>query len=102
MTNFIVLFEDAADAAPDIRRTHMPAHLAFLEAHAEKIGAAGPLTTSAGDAAGGLWLVTADNVEEVERLVRDDPFWPTGLRKSYTILKWTRVFADGTRLIDAD
>ena len=40
---FIILFEDAADADPDIRKTHMPRHLEFLESHANVIKAAGPL-----------------------------------------------------------
>ncbi|MDW3182805.1 hypothetical protein [Roseobacter sp.] len=30
---FIILFEDDAQADPDIRKTYMPAHLDFLEAH---------------------------------------------------------------------
>ena len=36
---------------------------------------------------------------EVERLVRDDPFWPTGLRQSVKVLEWKQVFAHGKRLI---
>ena len=96
---FIILFEDSPSAAPDIRRTYMPAHLAFLEANAEKIDAAGPLSGLAGEPAGGLWLVEAGSESEVEQLVREDPFWLTGLRKSFTILKWTQVYADGARLI---
>jgi uncharacterized protein len=96
---FIVLFEDNPEADPGIRRTHMAAHLAFLEAHAANISAAGPLSKPTGEPGGGLWLVEADDAPEVDRLVHEDPFWPTGLRKSYAILKWTQVFAGGTRLI---
>ena len=86
---FIVLFGDNANADPDIRRTHMVAHLSFLEANGATVIAAGPLAEPAGAAAGGLWLVEAEDAADVEQLVRDDPFWPTGLRKSFTILKWT-------------
>lgn len=96
---FIILFEDAADADPDIRKAHMPAHLAFLEENASKIRAAGPLADADGNGRGGLWIVEAGSSAEVERLVHDDPFWPTGLRKSHTILEWKRVYADGQRLI---
>ena len=77
---FAVLFTDAADADPDIRKTHMSAHLAFLAKHAGQISAAGPLWTSDNSSAGGLWLVDADSAEDVEKLVQADPFWPTGLR----------------------
>jgi hypothetical protein len=31
-------------------------------------------------------------------LIKEDPFWPTGLRKSVCILAWNQVFADGRRL----
>jgi hypothetical protein len=31
--------------------------------------------------------------------VKEDPFWPTGLRRSVRILSWSQVFAEGKRLI---
>jgi uncharacterized protein YciI len=94
-----VLFEDDVNAKSDIRRLHMAAHLAFLEKNAERIKAAGPLQTTSGDPAGGLWIVEADSVAVVEALVREDPFWPTGLRHSVRILSWSQVFADGKRRV---
>ena len=67
--------------------------------HAAKVTAAGPLQTGDGQGAGGLWLVDAADAAKVDALVKEDPFWPTGLRKSVRILAWKRVFADGRRLI---
>jgi len=96
---FIILFEDDPAADPGIRKTHMPAHLAFLEANAGKVEAAGPLSKLSGQGAGGLWIVDAADEGEVEALVHEDPFWPTGLRKSIAILNWRQVYADGARLI---
>jgi len=96
---FIILFEDNPDADPDIRKTHMPDHLAFLERNAGAVPAAGPLFDASGNGEGGLWVVDAESEADAERLVHEDPFWPTGLRRSYRILRWTRVFADGKRLI---
>jgi len=96
---YTVLFEDSANVASDVRRQHMAAHLVFLEKHAAKIKAAGPLRTAGGEPAGGLWLVEAESAEVVDALVHEDPFWSTGLRQSVRILAWSRVFADGTRLI---
>lgn len=96
---FAVLFEDNAELGGDLRRQHMPAHLAFLEDNADKISAAGPLISSGGQAGGGLWLVDASDLDEVEALVKEDPFWPTGLRHSFRILAWRQVFAQGRRLI---
>jgi uncharacterized protein YciI len=82
-----MLFEDNATKA-DMRARHMADHLAFLEAHGNVVKAAGPLMAVDGSGAGGLWLVEADKVEDVEALYRADPFWPTGLRKSVRILEW--------------
>jgi uncharacterized protein YciI len=96
---FVVLFEDNLATGADVRRTYMPEHLAFLELNAAKIQAAGPLQESDGQAAGGVWLVNANDLSEVDALVREDPFWPTGLRRSVRILWWNQVFADGRRLI---
>lgn len=96
---FIILFEDAKDADPDIRKTHMTKHLDFLEQNSDKIEAAGPLSDAAGQGRDGLWIVEAETEEQLDRLVHEDPFWPTGLRKSYSIIKWKQVYVDGARLI---
>jgi uncharacterized protein YciI len=97
---FAVLFDDNPAADPGIRESHMAAHLAFLEAQGGAVAAAGPLHGPDGEGAGGMWLVEAEGAEAVERLIRADPFWRTGLRRSHRILAWSRVFADGGRLID--
>jgi uncharacterized protein YciI len=94
---FAVLLEDAPRRANEIRRQYMSAHLDFLERNSSTIRAAGPLRDVDGTPAGGLWLVEAIDGEQVDRLVREDPFWPTGLRQSVRVLAWHQVFADGTR-----
>jgi uncharacterized protein YciI len=96
---FIVLFEDNPAAGADVRRKYMAAHLAFLERNAITVRAAGPLQRPDGQGAGGLWIVDATDPSDVDALVKEDPFWPTGLRKSVRILAWSQVFADGRRLI---
>ncbi len=95
---FAVLFEDNPDAPADLRSQHMQAHLDFLEDHAGIVRAAGPLFTAEGGGAGGIWIVEAGSQGAVDALVRADPFWPTGLRKSVRILEWRQVFADGARV----
>lgn len=98
---FVVLFEDAPDAPADVRRKHMPEHLAFLERRSASVNAAGPLSETDGSAAGGLWVVDAEDEAQVRALVEEDPFWCTGLRESVRIMSWMQVFADGRRLIGA-
>ena len=95
---YIVLFEDAVDVDPDLRARYMPAHLDFLETARPQVLSAGPLRDGADHAAGGLWIVEADNADAVEQLIRRDPLFPTGLRRSWRILAWTRVFDGGQRL----
>jgi uncharacterized protein YciI len=92
---YVVLFEDETTLGPDLRSRHMPAHLSFLKARAAWIKAAGPLQTAAGEPAGGLWLVEAEDQTRVDDLVKEDPFWPTGLRRSVRILHWLQVFTRG-------
>ena len=43
---FIVLFEDNPGVGVDVRRAHMPEHLAFLERNTKQVQAAGPLKTT--------------------------------------------------------
>jgi len=93
---YAVLFTDNPEHA-EARRRLMPDHLAFLEKNAGRIRAAGPLDEG-GSPAGGLWLVEADTVGAVKALYESDPFWPTGLRRSVRVLRWTQVFANGKRL----
>ena len=96
---YAVLFTDDP-AHADARQRLMPDHLAFLEQNRDRIRAAGPLRDGDdGEGAGGLWLVEAENADAVAALCRADPFWPTGLRKDLRVLRWTRVFADGRRLL---
>ena len=96
---FIILFEDNADLGPEIRREHLPAHLAFLKRNEAVISAAGPLAETDGTPSGGIWIVNTDTADDADALVKEDPFWPTGLRKSVRILKWTKVFEGGEILI---
>jgi uncharacterized protein YciI len=95
---YAVLFTDD-DAHAYARRRLMPAHLDFLERNSGRIRAAGPLRDADGTPAGGLWLVEAETPEAVAALYQEDPFWPTGLRKSVRALQWSQVFANGRRLI---
>ena len=96
---YAVLFEDNDEFA-HMRPKFMADHLQFLADNSERIEAAGPMKDGrTQDPAGGLWIVDADNVEQVQNLVETDPFWPTGLRKSIRILEWTQVYVDGKKQI---
>lgn len=97
---FIVLFEDAADADPGLRRKHMKHHLEFLERNSALIHAAGPLSDPKAQGRDGLWIIDVEDEVQAMDLVHRDPFWPTGLRASVSVIPWRQVFCDGQRLID--
>ncbi|MEH6405540.1 MAG: YciI family protein [Sneathiella sp.] len=96
--DYVVLFKDDEEHVSK-RGEFMAAHLDFLDTHSEQISDAGPLNNrKTNEPAGGIWLVSADTVDEVLYLVQKDPFWPTGLRKDVEILEWNKVFRDGARV----
>jgi uncharacterized protein YciI len=96
---YAVLFEDNDEFA-HMRPKFMTDHLQFLADNSDRIDAAGPMKDgTSGEPAGGLWIVEADDSQQVQALVESDPFWPTGLRKSIRILEWTRVYVDGKKMI---
>lgn len=93
---YCVLFQDTP-GKDHLRHEYMSNHLAFLESVGPNIKGAGPLfDTQSGQ--GGMWLVEAKSHEEVQKLVEQDPFWPTGLRDTIRILEWRQVFRDGRRV----
>lgn len=71
---------------------HVVPHVAFLQGliEAGKIRASGPVT-GLGKRAGFI-IVTADNREEVEQLIANDPFAIEGLIDELTILAWDPMF----------
>jgi uncharacterized protein YciI len=74
---------------------YYPAHLDWLKKHESVILVPGALRTEPdGTPVGGLWIVRADSMAEVETLFRMDPFWVQGLRQSYEILHWSKAFPD--------
>jgi uncharacterized protein YciI len=96
---YAVLFEDNDEFA-HMRPKFMADHLQFLEDNGDRINAAGPMKNAkTSGPAGGLWIVEADNPEQVQALIETDPFWPTGLRQSIRILEWTQVYVDGIKMI---
>lgn len=88
---FAILFEDEP-AHTHKRAAVMRDHLAFLTRHADTVHAAGPMLTEGGEGAGGLWVVEAESFEAAAALTREDPFHPTGLRRTITVLEWKQVF----------
>ena len=79
---FFVQFEDIYEDQPERlpeRQQHMPAHLAFLAQHSDKVVAFGAIRDSQeGTPLGGIWIVNAPDQATVETFYQSNPFgWLT-------------------------
>lgn len=87
---------DKAGAA-DIRAANRADHLAYLESHADRLFAAGPLLSEP-DAAGAqgmvgsLLIVECADADAAQSFAANDPYAKAGLFDSVTIRPWRRVF----------
>lgn len=83
---------DKAGAA-DIRAANRAEHLAYLEANADRIFAAGPLLS--GDQSGmvgSLLIVECADADAAQAFAAGDPYAKAGLFDSVTIRPWRRVY----------
>ncbi|HEX2546375.1 MAG TPA: YciI family protein [Ramlibacter sp.] len=93
---FAVIFRDKPDQGA-LRSQLLPAHIAWLDQVRDTVRVGGSLRTEPGIVPiGGLWIVEAASKDEIDRLMRADPFFTGGLRASWEILHWSKAFEDRT------
>jgi uncharacterized protein len=91
---FIVQFEDRPDVQ-EIRQKLFQSHIEFLDRQKDKVLVPGSMREVPTDKPlGGLWIVDAEDEDEVKELFKDDPFWTNGLRARYRINRWVKAFPD--------
>ncbi len=91
---FIVNFIDHSDRL-HVRKEFMSQHLSWLQQHSKQVLVAGSLRTDpSANPLGACWIVRLDDKQQVEDLLRTDPFWLNGLRSSHEILFWSKAFPD--------
>lgn len=91
---FIARFEDDPEAT-HVREAQTANHLAFLAEHADRILVAGALREEPeGAPIGALWIIEAPDRAAAEATIEDDPFWINGLRRSRSLLHWSRAVPD--------
>jgi uncharacterized protein YciI len=91
---FAAIFEDHLDRKA-VRDAAMAAHLAWLDRHRKQVLMAGALRPEPdGTATGGLWIIEAASRAEAERICTEDPFFTSGLRKSFRLESWSRGFPE--------
>ncbi|MFG6447346.1 YciI family protein [Roseateles sp. BYS180W] len=90
-TLFAVRMHDKPNSAA-LRAQNLAAHLAWVEAHAEQVRAAGSLREDPqATPVGGLWVVRAADKAAVEALIATDPFTTCGLRSHWDIFYWSQA-----------
>lgn len=91
---FIVQFEDKPNVL-ELREKLLQAHFEFLDRVKDRVLVPGSMREVPTDRPlGGLWIIEAENEEEVRDIFKDDPFWTNGLRASVRINRWVKAFPD--------
>lgn len=94
MPLYAIMFDDHPDKR-HVRDAQLAAHIEWLRERRDSILLAGSMRHPDTDAPlGGLWIVRADSPSAVESLFITDPFWIHGLRRSYTIRRWSLALDD--------
>ncbi|MFZ6862148.1 YciI family protein [Undibacterium sp. Ji67W] len=91
---FAVIFTDQPGKA-NVRLENLSAHIEWLEINKHIIPIGGSLREELGQVPkGGLWIAEANSKNQIEELLKTDPFYIAGLRQSYDILHWSKANED--------
>ena len=94
MTYFIETFDKPQHQA--VRQALRPAHLAFLEANGHRLLACGAKLHEDGtDAGGGVYIITADSLQDAKEFIAADPFSQGELFAEVRITRWRKAYVDG-------
>ena len=96
---FAIIFTDKLGHG-EVRAANLQAHIEWLEQNKELVPVGGSLRHELGETPiGGLWIAEADSKNQLEELIRTDPFFIAGLRESYEILHWSKANAQRKALV---
>jgi hypothetical protein len=88
---FAIVCRDKPDHAA-VRADNRPAHLDHLNAHKDRILAAGPLLSDDGERpVGSLLLMDFETAAEAEAFAAADPYAKAGLFAEVSITPWRKV-----------
>jgi len=89
--HFVIYCKDKPDHM-DVRTATRPDHSAYLEQHADKIVAAGPMLTDDGNGmVGSVLLMEFGDRAAAEAWAAGDPYAKAGLFESVEITPWRKV-----------
>ena len=82
----------------DLRLATRQAHLAYLESQAARIVSGGAMLDAAGQPAGSLLVIEAEDRAAVEAFAAADPYTRAGLFESTVVRPFRQVFKDGEKI----
>jgi len=78
--------------AQDVRATHRPAHLKYVDASGEMVKLGGPLLSEDGaDMVGSMLIIETDSLAAAQNWAAGDPYAAAGLFQSVQIHPWKWV-----------
>ena len=94
MTRWVVMFKDTPEML-EIRadRSLRDAHVSYAKSHPELLIGGGLKRGKDAEFCGALWVVEAEKQDEVEALVRADPFFVEEYRQ-FEIFTWGKILED--------
>jgi len=96
---YAIITEDKPDGAA-LRQERRAEHLAYLDANAHLLLAAGAQTEDDGTGGkGGILIVDTDDRAEAEAFIDNDPFTQAGLFSSVRVVRWRKAFFNKERLV---
>ncbi len=85
MALFVLVCTDKPDAL-SLRMATREAHLAYVRENLARLKLAGPLSDEAGDMAGSLFIMEAEDIGQVRAFNAADPYTQAGLFQSVQVL----------------
>ena len=82
----------------DLRLATRQAHLAYLESQAARIVSGGAMLDAAGQPAGSLLVIEAEDRAAAEAFAAADPYAKAGLFESSVVRPFRQVFKDGEKI----
>ena len=94
---YVIQLVDKPDSAK-LRAEVRAVHLDYLDAHKDKLLAAGALIEDDGSGgSGSLYVVDTEDRKEAESFLSGDPFHKAGLFGKVTITRWRKAFFNKER-----
>lgn len=80
----IIWAEDVDDSA-ELRRSHLAAHLAYIETNMALIRVAGPWLGDDGAMLGSMYLIEADSLAAAQAWIAADPYTAAGVWRNCSV-----------------